>query len=279
MAFRACPRKDDPFEKKIRETYAANVIGAPRAGITPLTTVARQDDRVEPRGHLKYYFEGEPPELPQVTSSPVASLTGTRSAEVKASLGLDLSANFLSALGLPVPGAQITATLWDGASTFSFEVRDVAENQVDLAELGRAIDGFTVDDNATTSIFLTDKWQELLLITRTLTAPAFAVRATRAGGQTVDAAVDGIADLLGTAQAGVSWKVENDSWVSFRGASPVTFAFAVVPCLIDPSRQLRFGLSRRDLHYGEAVRESLPSEQPVIGNDDDRPRAGLLSFD
>ena len=120
MAFRACPRKDDPFERQVRETYGANVVGAPRAGIDPMTTVARQDDRVESRGHLRYILEGDPPRFPPVTSSPAAAMSGARSAEVKAKLGLDLSANFLSALGLPVPGADLTATLWEGASTFAF---------------------------------------------------------------------------------------------------------------------------------------------------------------
>jgi hypothetical protein len=50
MAFRACPRKDDPFERRVRETYGANVVRAPREGIDPLTTVARQDDRWSPAG-------------------------------------------------------------------------------------------------------------------------------------------------------------------------------------------------------------------------------------
>jgi hypothetical protein len=228
---------------------------------------------VEPRGHLKYYFEGEPPALPAIASFPVASLTGTRSAELKASLGLDLSANFLTALGLPVPGARLAATLWDGAAKFSFVVRDVTENLVDLAELGKAIDGLPVGDNATTSIFLTDASQELLLISRTLTAPSFAVRATHTGGQAFEAAVDGLADVLGEARAGVSWRAESDKWVSFRGPDPVTFAFAVVPCLIDPARRLRFGVSRRDLHYG-GTGSPEASVQPAIGD-----RAGLLSFD
>jgi hypothetical protein len=105
MAFRACPRKDDPFERRVRETYGANVVRAPREGIDPLTTVARQDDRWSPRGHLRYVLDGAPPEFPPVISSPAAAMSGTRSAEVNAKLGLDLSAKFLSALGLPVPTA------------------------------------------------------------------------------------------------------------------------------------------------------------------------------
>lgn len=276
MAFRACPRKDDPFERKVRETYGANVVGAPRAGIDPLTTVARQDDRVEPRGHLRYILQGDGLELPPVTPSPAAAMSGTRSAEVKAKLGLDLSASFLSALGLPVPGADLTATLWEGASTFTFEVRDVIDNQVDLAQLGQAINGRLVAQNPATEIFLTDESQQLLLITRTLTTPTFAVRASAAGGQAVKIAVDGIADLVGSAHADVSWKREHDDWVSFHGAAPVTFAFAVIPCFIDATRRLMFGLTISDVTFSQSpIEPSKVDSRPAI----DDGRAGLLSFD
>jgi hypothetical protein len=276
MTFRACPRKGDPFERKVRETYGASVVGAPRAGIDPLITVARQDDRVEVRGHLRYILEGDPLALPKVISSPAVGMSGTRSAQVEARLGLDLSAKFLSALGLPMPGADVAATLWAGASTFTFEVRDVMDNQVDLAELGQAINGRVVGQTPATDIFLTDKSQQLLLITRTLTTPTFAVRANRAHGQVVNIAVDGIKDLVGSANAKVSWERENDDWVSFHGATPVTFGFAVVPCFINAARQLMFGLTSSDVKFG-VVPSRAPEVQsrPVIEDD----RAGLLSFD
>jgi hypothetical protein len=276
MGFRACPGRDDPFEKKVRETYGANVVGAPRAGIVPLITVARQDDRVEPRGHLRHILDGEPTKLPKITSSPAAAMSGTRSSELKASLGLDLSSKFLTALGLPVPGAELTASLWDGASKFMFEVRDVVEDQVDIAKLGRAVDGHAVADNAATSIFLNDPSQELFVITRTLTSPTFAIRATTSGGQAVNVAVDGIAELVGAAHADVSWKQEKDSWVTFRGADPVTFGFSVVPCVIDAGRRLTFGLTRKGLKFGPPTQGAPVAPRPVIAED---ARAGLLSFD
>ena len=154
-------------------------------------------------------------------------MSGTRSAQVRAKIGLDLSAKFLSALGLPVPGADVTATLWDRATAFSFEVRDVKDNQVDIAHLGRVINGLAVARNPATEIFLVSE-QQLLLITRTLTATMFAVRASGGNGQAVTIDVDGIADLVGSAQAEVSWKRQHDDWISFRGA-PVTFGFTYEP--------------------------------------------------
>jgi hypothetical protein len=275
MGFRACARNNDPFERRVRETYGANVVGAPRAGIDPLTTVARQDDRVEPRGHLQYILEGAGPTFPPVVSSPATEMSGTRSAEVNAKLGIDLSAKFLSALGLPAPGVGLSADLWAGASTFTFEVRDVKDNQVDLARLGQAIKGRLVARTPATEIFLRDESQQLLLITRTLTATTFSVRARAADGQALKLSVDGIANAVGTAHAGVSWKSEHDDWVSFHGV-PVTFGFAVVPCFINAARTLMFGSTRADLKFGEPAEPTAEIQaRPVINEG----RSGLVSFD
>jgi len=273
MGFRACPRRDDPFTAKIRETYAANVVAAPRAGIEPLETLAVQDDRTEPLGHLRYILEGDVPDLPQVTSAAAVGLSGTRSAEVNVKLGAELSATFLAALGVPIPSASVETTLWRGASSFSFEVRDVNEHRIDLAALGQAINGLPVARTPSTELFIEDKSQQLVLITRTLSSASFAVRATRAGGQALAVSVDGLADLLGKAEASLSWERDRDDWVSFTGAIPVVFAFAVVPCLIGADRRLAFGLARKDLMLAPGSPAAEPEERPVID------RLGLLTLD
>ncbi|MBZ5740289.1 gasdermin [Nocardioides mangrovi] len=272
MGFRACARKDDPFTTKVRDTYGANVVAAPRAGIEPLETLAVQDDRTEPRGHLRHLLDGEG-DLPAITSAAAVGLAGTRSAEVGAKLGAELSAKFLTALGVPVPGASVEATLWHGASGFTFEVRDVVEHQVDLAALGQAINGRTLARTPATEIFLEDRTQELVLITRTLASSSFAVRATGQGGQGVSVAVDGLADLVGAADASLTWERQHDDWVSFTGPEPVTFAFAVVPCLIQADLRLAFGLTRKNLTMAPAAVGAAPTPRPAID------RAGLLTFD
>jgi hypothetical protein len=99
MGFRACAQPDDPFTRKVRELYAANVVSAPRAGIDPLLALAVQDRRVEPRGQLTFLIDGDPPALPPVTSAPAPAMTGVRSASVNASLGFDLSAKFWAGAG------------------------------------------------------------------------------------------------------------------------------------------------------------------------------------
>jgi hypothetical protein len=273
MSFLSCPRQDDPFTRQVRDTYRANVVGAPRAGIDPLLALAVCGRKVEPRGHLRYLLDGSV-RLPSVTSAPVADLAGVRSAAVDVKLGLSLSAKFLAALGVPVPGAEVSAALWDGASRFSFEVRDVVEHQIDIGELGRRLQGHVLARTPATELFLTDDSVQLLLITRTLTTGSFSVLATTNGGQSVQVAVDGLDKLVGKVDVGVSWKTEADHSVTFIGQTPATFAFAAVPCAIDAARNLMFGLAREDLKFAARPPGADTAEAgPTVD------RLGLLSFD
>ena len=273
MSFLSCPKQDDPFTKQVRDTYRANVVSAPRAGIDPLSALAVRGRKVEPRGQLRYLLEG-PVRLPAATSDPVAGLAGVRSAAVDLNLGLGLSAKFLAALGIPVPGAEVSASLWEGATGFSFEVRDVMQHEIDIGDLGRRLQGHVLARTPATELFLTDYSVQLMLITRTLITSSFSVRAMRSGGESVKVAVDGLAKLLGKADVKVSWKTEDDHSVTFTGQSPVTFAFAAVPCAFDSARHLLFGLAREDLKFAvqPPAADSLEA-RPAI----DRP--GLLSFD
>jgi hypothetical protein len=106
---------------------------------------------------------------------------------------------------VPVPGVDVTASLWKGASGFTFEVGDVMENQVDVARLGRALMGRRIERTPATAVFLDGDGTGLCLLTQTLTSRSFAVRGTSDRGQSVKVAVDAIRDLLGTASATVSW--------------------------------------------------------------------------
>lgn len=152
----------------------------PRAGIDPLSALAVRGRKVEPRGQLRNLLEG-PVRLPSVTSARAAELAAVRSDAVDVTLGLSLSAKSLAALGVPVPGAGVAASLWDGAPGFSFEVRDVMEHQIDLGELGQRLQGHVLARTPATELFLTDRSVELVIITRTLSTGSFSVRATRMG--------------------------------------------------------------------------------------------------
>jgi hypothetical protein len=273
MGFRPCVTRDDPFTRRVRETYGANVVSAPRAGIEPLDTLAVRKRRVEQRGSLGAMLDDGEVAWPAPQSAPAAALSGVRSAEVDVELGLSLSAKFLAALGVPAPGADVTASLWNGASGFTFEVKDVVEHQVDVAVLGRALQGRHIERTPATAVFFDGDGTELFLITRTLTSQSFAIRGTSRHGQSVKVAVDAVADLLGKASGDVTWSSDGENAVAIAGPTPVTFAFAAIPCAIDAQGAVVFGLTTRGLTFGESDAESSPEARPVV----DEP--GLLVLD
>jgi hypothetical protein len=272
MGFWRCDR-EDPFTRKVRDVYHANVVRAPRTGIEPLDVLAvAPNRRVEARGRLATVLAGDPPKLPRPTSGLVADLRGQHSAALDVSVGADLTATFLAALGLPSPGANVTAALWKGARKLSFEVRDVTENKVDIAKLGSVLDGSPVGRNAATEVFFAEPKAQMLVITRTLSSARFAVHATSRKGQSAKVTVDGLAKVLGKAKADGGWEVEDESTIVFHGARPATFAFGAVPCAVQSDDTLVFGLEVTDKTFGAGDRV-VPRERPAIED------AGLLVFD
>jgi hypothetical protein len=272
MAFRPCLNREDPFTRQLRATYRANAVSAPRAGLDPAHTLAVRKRHVEPRGRLEAMLD-RPVDLPQVEVAAVAGLSGVRSASVDLELGLSLSAKFLAALGVPIPGAAVNASLWQGASGFTFEVRDVLENQMDVARLGGALEGRRINRTPATAVFFDGSGTELYLITRTLTTKTFGIRGTSSGNQSVKVSVDAIPDLLGEASATVAWNSDRADSVAFTGSTPVTFAFAAIPCAIDARGSLVFGLTSSKLTFGEGTPDRKLEPVPVVDE------AGLVEFD
>lgn len=272
MGFAPCER-EDPFTRKVRDVYRANVVRAPSTGIAPLDVLAvGARRRVEPRGRLDAMLSGAAPGLPRPSSVEVADLRGQRSTTLDLSVGADLTAAFLGALGLPVPGAEVAATLWEGARGLSFEVRDVVERRVDIARLGSALTGCRIARNAATEVFFAEPRAQMLVITRTLGSARFAVHATGRKGQSVKVAVDGLAEIFGEVTADVGWSVEGESTIAFRGKAPATFAFGAVPCALRPDGAVDFGLEVTDKTFS-ASKAVVPRERPAIDD------AGLVTFD
>lgn len=272
MGFRPCVDQQDPFTRKVRDIYRANVVRAPRVGIDPLDVLAVRKTVVQPRGLLSAVIEGDAPGLPRPTTRAVADLRGERSTAVDVGLGAELATKFFAALGVPIPSAEVTASLWKGAHQISFEVRDVQQHDVDLSVLGRVLANRRLARNPATDIFFSDAKTTLLIITRTLTSPSFAVRVTDRSGQTLKVSVEGVEDIFGSVHADVSWEAEGDSTISFRGKTPATFAFAAVPCALVVNGTFVFGMEMAEATLG-VTEAPKPEMRPVLSG------VGLLTFD
>ena len=273
MPFRLCPR-EDPFTSRVREVYRCNTVQAPRSGIAPTDVIAARKRRAERRGGLLALLEREAPiELPAIKCNSVTEMAGTRSAEVDVGLGIELTATFLHALGLPLPGASATATLWKGATGMSFEVRDVEQHEIDVAALGEALVGSSVRRSSPAArIFFEDSKVRMFILTRTLTSRHFGVRSSVQGGQSLDVKIDAISDIIGTTDATVKWHKDSSDFVGFEGPEPVTFAFAAVPSVVKSDGTFYFGLEANQLTLAKAERRAAPPA-PIFDQD------GLLDLD
>lgn len=268
MSFWPCPDQDDPFTKVVRERYQANVVKGPRTGIDPLDILAKAYDRdaVENRGSLRNLIEGV--DWPEIQDDQAADLSGTRSVDVDASLAMDLTGKFLKALGVPIPDAGVDANLWRGASKFSFEVHDVNVHSFDIGSLGNSIEGHEIPQTGATRIFF-DGLAKLFLISHTLTSPKFAVKGSSERGQSVEANVSAIKDLIGEAEAKVSWKLETEDTISFEGTEALTFAVSVISTGVTQDGRLFLGNSKDDVRY----LDNTPQAHPLYDE------AGLLELD
>ncbi|MGW2287005.1 gasdermin [Streptomyces phaeochromogenes] len=279
MGFLNCG-EHDPWMKLLMEQYQASVVRTPQSGILPLLMLARDGDRIERRGEIVPVIEGsESVNLPPTQTDVAASISGERTREIKAKLSLELTAKFLQALGVPVPGASLNAQLFNGARSLSFEVSDVRQLRVDPNELGKALAGRRIDlDHPSVEVFLGKNRVDALVITRVLTSPKFAVHASADSGQSVEVDVNGIKDLIGEASIKVDWKATSKSSITFTGPSHVTFAFSCVPLNLRDDGSFTIGLEIRpdDARWAHTEQSQSPGllrkEAPAV------PEPGLLEW-
>jgi hypothetical protein len=278
MAFWQC---EDPFVRKVRELYRANVIRAPRTGIIPFQVVARRGDHLERRGDLVSLIVGDDPvQLPTVESGIAADLSGESSASVDADLGLELTAKFLKALGVPIPGASVDVTFLERRSKIIFQVLNVREQSVNVSRLGTSLKGRRIDpDHPSAGVYFGEDKADLLVITRILTSPSFAVETERKRGSSAEINVDAIKDLIGEASVKFGYSRSDKSAVFFSGRQHAAFAFGAVPFHLEPDGSFKIGLEvsggslLQAPRPGQEIRPTIPIDAPVVEDDI------LLDFD
>lgn len=185
--------------------------------------------------------------------------------------GSELTAKLLSVIGIPAPGAELTTSLWSSTRSIDFEVPDVSEEKLDLGALGKALIGRTIGTSPATQDLLRQPRRAHAADNPNSGQPAhrdpFHLRS-----RPVFRGFSGRdRNLIGKANASVSWKQESSDIISFTGTTPVTLAFAAVPCAIQPDHSFKFGVEQDELTFGTNV--AAPAEQPVIAKD------SLLDFD
>lgn len=270
MGWFAC---DDKFVKAVRQTYRANVVAAPRAGILPLEVVAQKGSQFHLRGDLStHLLDGSDIELPAVSSTPASSLSGQSTSNIKVGVAAELTADFLNGLGVAIPAASVEATLFGRTKKVSFQVLGVRERGIDIGELGKRLKGVKVDRGniAVERVFYGEgPPARMLVISRVFQAASFGLYLSEVDDAGVSIEIDALKDLLGHAKADVTWNLASKRSVVFKGKRPATFAFAAIECHLSPDATFALGLEveARLLESKPGARQFLPLDAPPISED------------
>ncbi len=219
-------RRSDPLTGEIRRQFNAHPVRVPSAHVVPLLALADDDGTLHSLGGPLASFVGGTSLSDLVVSppSPMATVEGVRSGEMKGEVALTLLDGLAKPLGLT--GPQFEAALGRETSlTFAFT--GVTRTSIDVGLLGRALKGQKLDNNPSTQSFLReDDPADLLVIDSTIRATSMTVgwKATVSGEAGVD--LGSVQKLLGDVAVGVSGVRNTSTSISFDLVTPLTFAFS-----------------------------------------------------
>jgi hypothetical protein len=264
----ACRESSTDFLRELGYTP----IRLPRERIYPLDLIGRLPGggRVKHLGSLVKLVVGESPVPSIARDEMVAQVSGKRSDRLDIGLGLNLLSKFFAALGVVSASLGVA---FGRARQVQFHYEDVRADSVDIVDLRGYLGRRPSLDHTNPVVddyFIGDG--QVVVITRTLKSASFGVVASDKDGNKVDIDVDVLSKDLAKAGVGVSRGAEMK--VSFRGNTPLVFAFQGVLLHIDTG-----GLKISDDVSPEfgifAVPTATPGElRPVVLG-----RSGLLQLD
>jgi hypothetical protein len=251
--------------------FGYNVISLPRAGIRPLTVAFLQDNRrLTELGYLPEIWTSASPEPKASPDKNVAQIGGQSTDKLKASVGLDVLANLVQALGADPIGIKAQ---YGKASTLTFHFKAVERERITAFALGKYLtDGKLSSDDPFVKRYFHSS-EKLYVVTEVLKSTGFGVTAhdSSDAGLSLDVPV-----IKGAFSGKGSVAVESTSQgtVEFSGQTPLPFAFIAA--------QLSWNLNRWEvIDFPEPGRISLSisSPPPVVGGVYAQPwRGGSILF-
>jgi hypothetical protein len=218
-----CKKNDlDPVVNTLRGVFGANIVRVPESRIQPLVVIARRGDRQSYRGKLAELFSGDFPALRTETSA-MAELSGKRTRQVDAQLGLQILSGFLSGLG--IPGGSIDSQ-FSKAQEVSFTFGNVERHYVDPTRIGNSLDGKLLDkQKPAVAMFFGDNPWDLLVVDSIIVSNSFTISVDRTTDASATLDIPAIQKAVGDVKADVKVSSATNLDVSFSGVQQLTFAF------------------------------------------------------
>jgi len=221
---------DDFLITTLRDVFGANPVRVPEMRLAPLVVLASNGRTTSFRGSLAPLLRGAPAFDIDVARSRTANLSGRRSRQVKAEVGLEILEGFLSGMGLP---SAAVAAKFAGAKTVSFSFEDVQRVWVDPAIVGLQLSNKVIDAAQPAATIFLDGTHQFLIVDSTIQSRDFNIKVESAsnGGFSLD--VPAIQEMVGKVNTALQVSNASSTDITFKGESYLSFAFSCLRLYVD----------------------------------------------
>ena len=225
--FRNCA---DPSLAALR-SKGYNVVQLPRVDLLPTHLLVAKGDRLQRLGELLSVFVPAPggaPTPPIKPDKPGPNISGTKTEQIDAGIGLNILGGLISALGGSTLGINLA---FAKASTLQFEFSSTLENSTEVALVDQFISSSTVNPFARAVAEMLNN-DEVYVVTSTLKSAKIVVSAKDSSNRSIDIDLPVISNAIG-GNIRVGHEAAGSSVVSFEGAIPLVFGFQAVQLIFD----------------------------------------------
>ena len=265
----------------IRDQFGANPLRIPENRIRPMTLVEIKDRKLNYLGNFKYLVKGGLPQTPAPLESIAAAVNGKQSKKVKLKLGFDILGNFLKAFNID---SSVVSAAIENTKKIAFTFHDVKRHYFDILEFGQILSDHQISGNQE-NIFiqhiLKNEDTQLGLITDALVSNNFSLSTFKDNETGIGIKIPLIQEYISDVDLNVEVLKTAENTVTFKGPTPLTFAFSCVELLIDPETG-RFtrgewfdNIQPRD---GQEITKELNQANAKMTIDPDQANPLLLEF-
>ncbi len=236
-----------------------NVVQLPRVDLFPTQLLANRNNRLQRLGELLSVFVPDPggPSAPPIgPDRPGPNISGTKSADLDAGIGLNILGGLISALGGSTLGVNLA---FARARTIQFEFDSTLENSAEVALIDQFLAGSRINPYARAVVDMLND-DKVYVVTSTLKANKISVSAKDSRKQSIGIDLPVIQNAIG-GNVKVEARQAENSVVSFEGAIPLAFGFQAVQLIFDGGHYRTMKLVEAGKVVAEAVKLTAEAAQ------------------
>ncbi|HEY3384359.1 MAG TPA: hypothetical protein VGK32_21580 [Vicinamibacterales bacterium] len=246
------------------KAFGYSIVRMPTSDLEPLQLMLRSGRALERLGGLDaVLLTGRHARVPRITRNrPAAAVTGRRTGQLDAGVGLTLLGSVLAAMGGSTVGVEAA---YRSARSVTFEFQDVSEDAIAVVDLDQYLADARVNPRAHHVATLLDR-DDLYVTTAVVKSPAITVRAQDDTGIDLSVTVPALQQLIG-GRVTISPADARTSALTYAGVVPLAFGFRAVRLFYDHGRYGAFkplAAGEAALGRGDAAPEWLVDERPFV---------------